>query len=213
MSSLSKLLASAFDLSEVDQAIRLLSENAVIQNVPANQRLFSSGDPAENFVLIANGSAKVQISTKSGREMILFRLSAGESCALTTSCLLANSPYYAEGVSETEIGLITIPAAAFRQVLGQFPNLALYLIDDYAARIGQLTGVIDRLISRDLSGELKNFLLDQVNQAGIVNFSHQKIAEELGSSREVISRKLKRMESSGLIKLSRGKIYLRSLSL
>jgi len=144
--------------------------------------------------------------------MILFRLNAGESCALTTSCLLTNSSYYAEGIAETDLKIITIPAASFRSLLNQYPDLSVSLLDNYARRIGELTSVIDRLVSRDLSFELKSLLREKADAENIIKMSHQKIADELGSSREVISRKLKAFENAGLVKLARGRVQILSLS-
>lgn len=206
-------LAQALNTSNNADGIIALSQGAALIEIPDKHRLFASGDICENFVLIAEGTARVQISTRTGREMILFRLEAGQSCALTTSCLLTNSPYYAEGIAETPLKLVSIPAASFRTTINNYPKLAMNLLENYAQRITQLTSVIDRLISRDLGSELKSLLLQKVNDHQQIKLSHQKIADELGSSREVISRKLKAMEKAGLLKLSRGQITLTKLKL
>lgn len=208
MTSITALLAGALGAAETDEELKLLTDNASVISAPAGHKLFASCDNVVNFVMLAEGTARVQISTKSGREMILYRLEAGQSCALTTSCLIKNSPYYAEGVSETPLKLVVIPSSVFRQALGQYPVLAMNLIHDYAERIGQLTGIIDRLVSRDLYTELHAFLSRNSDHNGIVAMSHQRIAEELGSSREVISRKLKVMQDQELVTISRGKVIL-----
>lgn len=212
MTSITALLAGALDVPEDFEGLDFLIQNASFVDAPADHRLFATGDEAPNFILVAEGTARVQISTISGREVVLFRLKEGQSCALTTSCLITNSPYYAEGLSDTPLKLVSIPAAKFKQAINQYPRLAISLIDNYAARVGQLTGVIDRLISRNLSDELEQFLHSNADQDGCVLYSHQKIADELGSSREVISRKLKVMEREGLIKLARGQIRLLNIS-
>ena len=85
-------LAKALDSNPKDAGLMALSHNASLVEAPKNHRLFSTGDVCENFVLVAEGQVRVQLSTKSGREMILFRLEPGQSCALTTSCLLTDSP-------------------------------------------------------------------------------------------------------------------------
>jgi len=139
---------------------------------------------------------------------MLFRVEAGQICTMATSCLMTESPYYSEGIAEMASRIILIPAANFRNALQLFPKLAVKLLDNSAQRIAQLTGIIDRLISRDLGEELKTFLLEKSDPQNEVVLSHQKIADELGSVREVISRKLKVMENNGQIHLSRGKITL-----
>jgi len=212
MTTVINSLAKALNTSATADGILILSQGASLIEAPANHRLFASGDVCENFVLIVEGTARVQISSRTGREMILFRLEAGQSCALTTSCLLTNSPYYAEGITETPVKLISISASDFLSAISNYPKLAKTLLENYAQRIGQLTGVIDKMMSRDLTTELKTLLLERVDDKKHINLSHQKIADELGSSREVISRKLKTMEKSGLLKLSRGKITLTKLT-
>ena len=124
-------LAKALDSTPKDAGLMALSHNASLVEAPKNHRLFSTGDVCENFVLVAEGQVRVQLSTKSGREMILFRLEPGQSCALTTSCLLTDSPYYAEGIAETPLKLILIPAATFRSTLSSHPKLSIRLLDNY----------------------------------------------------------------------------------
>ena len=208
MTAVLHALVQALQTSPSADGIAALSQGASLAEAPANHRLFASGDRCENFVLVVDGTIRVQISTKTGRDMILFRLRAGQSCALTTSCLLIHSPYYAAGITETPVKIITIPAASFRAAISTHPKLALSLLENYAERIGELTSVIDRLISRDLGLELKTFLQREADGEQRIYLSHQNIADELGSSREVISRKLKAMEKTGLLKLSRGQITL-----
>lgn len=212
MMSIPVVLSQVLHRVPSQSALQAMSAVAALSDVPREHRLFATGDKCENFVLVIQGRARVQISTQTGREMILFRLNAGESCALTTSCLLTDSSYYAEGIAETELKILTIPAAAFRNLIRDYPELSVSLLENYAQRIGELTSVIDRLVSRDLNVELKKLLNEKSNAENIVHLSHQKIADELGSSREVISRKLKAFEHAGLVKLFRGQVQIISLN-
>lgn len=212
MTTSSHSLANALGVSVETDGLKALASTANVTRCPVGARLFASGDPCENFVVIIEGTAKVQLSTRTGREMILFRLQPGQSCALTTSCILTESPYYAEGIAETEIKLLTLPAGQFLDGLENQPKLFLNLLGNYAQRIGELTGVIDRLMSRDLNAELKDLLLERADTERTVHLSHQMIADELASSREVISRKLKALEKSGRVSLSRGRVTLTNLA-
>ena len=190
------------------EAVQRLSGHAVISQVPAGARLFASGDVCENFVIVAAGHARVQISTRTGRDITLFRLGPGQSCALTTSCLLSESPYYAEGIAETDLDIITISSNAFRDVLAASPGLMQRLLEDYAARIAGLTSLVDRLTSRDLDTELADLILTQQDGDGLVSMSHRAMADELGTAREVVSRKLKEMERAKIVKLGRGRLKI-----
>lgn len=205
-------LASALGVSVETDGLKALATKANVTRCPKGARLFASGDVCENFVVVIDGTAKVQLSTRTGREMILFRLQPGQSCALTTSCILTDSPYYAEGIAETELEILTLPSGQFLDSLKRQPELFLTLLNNYAQRIGELTGVIDRLMSRDLNAELKDLLLRRADADHIVHLSHQMMADELASSREVISRKLKALEKAGLVSLSRGSVTLTHLT-
>ena len=206
MSDIAAHLEPLFGPSGDAEAVQRLSAHAVISHVPAGARLFASGDVCENFVIVASGHARVQISTRTGREITLFRLGPGQACALTTSCLLSESPYYAEGIAETDLDIVTIPSKAFRDVLAASPGLMHHLLEDYAARIAGLTSLVDRLTSRDLDTELADLILAQQDDKGVVSLSHRVMADELGTAREVVSRKLKEMERAKVVKLGRGRL-------
>lgn len=201
-------LAAALGISAKSEGLKALAQNASLSVCPAGTRLFSTGDVCQNFVVVLRGTAKVQLSTRTGREMILFRLQPGQSCALTTSCILTQSPYYAEGLAETDLEILTLPSQSFLKSVQTQPELFTKILNNYAERIGELTGVIDRLMTRDLATELKSFLIAKADDQNRVILSHQMIADELASSREVISRKLKSFEKAGLIEMSRGQVKL-----
>lgn len=204
-------LALALGINPNCAGFQAYAQKAAFKSCPAGTRLFSTGDSCENFVIVLKGTAKVQLSTRTGREMILFRLEAGQSCALTTSCILTESLYYAEGLAETQLDILTLPSQHFLKGLQTQPEFFIKLLSHYAQRIGELTGVIDRLMSRDLNTDLRALLVDRADPQNRVFLSHQKIADELASSREVISRKLKALEKAGLIVMSRGQVTLTQL--
>lgn len=201
-------LATLFSLSSDAQAVRSLASVATLSAAPVGAKLFASGDVCENFVIIASGHARVQLSTKTGRDMTLFRLRPGQSCALTTSCLLSDSPYYAEGIAESDLEIITIPSSAFREALLASPDMMRFLLSDYASRIAEMTALVDRLTSRDLNSELAEFLLGNVDQSDMIALSHKAIADELGTAREVVSRKLKDWERQTWVELHRGALKI-----
>lgn len=185
-----------------------LAKKAVPADIASGTRLFASGDPCENFIFILSGSARIRLSLKTGREVTLFHLSAGQSCALTTSCLLTQSPYYAEGIAETDLEIITISAAEFDRIIEVSPRWSAALLHDYSRRIGGLIALVDSLSERDIDAKLDEFLHSRAASNDVIRLSHKAIAEELGTAREVISRKLKKLENNGVVKLSRGKIQV-----
>lgn len=208
MKKLNDTIARIFRLRDDDPRITSIARAATIANLPAGSVAFASGDPCENFVFIINGEIRVRLSTRTGRDITLFRLSKGQTCALTTSCLLSKSDYYAEGIAERASELLLVPSEMFRSILCESPEFAENLVYDYASRITALTNTIDRLTSRDIDAELTLLLLNTADAGGIVALSHRRIADEIGTAREVISRKLKDLEKAGLVKLGRRKITL-----
>jgi CRP/FNR family transcriptional regulator len=128
-----QLLVSAFsDEARPADAVDALVKNASLMQVPRGATLFASGDACENFVLVLSGSARVRLLLKTGREVPLYHLAAGHSCALTTSCLLTHSDYYAEGIAETDLEIVTVPAAEFYAALAASPKWAATLLEDYS---------------------------------------------------------------------------------
>lgn len=121
-------LASALGIPPDSEGLDALAQKASVTACPQGARLFGTRDVCENFVVILKGTAKVQLSTRTGREMILFRLEAGQSCALTTSCILTESPYYAEGLAETDLDILTLPSQHFLKALKTQPDLFIKLL-------------------------------------------------------------------------------------
>lgn len=203
-----KKFIQSFDGNIAPEFLDELIGAAVQMNVSAGARLFATGDLCENFIFITKGKARIRLSLKTGREITLFHLISGQSCALTTSCLLTQSPYYAEGIAETDLEIITFPVNIFNAALEVSPRWASALLKDYSNRIGGLIGLIDRLSVREIETELIAFLENESDDEGIITLSHKFIAEELCTAREVISRNLKKLQDRGVLRMQRGEIQL-----
>lgn len=201
-------LQALFGSSLTVRSMEELESSARLLKFRKDARLFASGNAAEHFITVTSGRAKVQLSSRAGRETVLFRLGPGQCCALTASSILTNSPYYAEGIAETDLEVVVIGSAAFNAALTSSPNLMRTLLTELAERISGLTMLVDRQIGRDLNSELMDFLLERADPDHKIELSHKKIAEELGTVREVVSRKLKDLEKVGRIKIGRGSVRL-----
>ena len=172
------------------------------------ERLFRSGDACRQFVVILAGTVRIQLASRNGRDVTLFQLRAGQSCALTASCLFRQIDYYAEGVAETDVEALLVPAGDFLRVLAGSPQLCSHLLEDFAGRIAGLASLVDRMTVRDLEAEIAGYLLANCSAGMVVARSHKVIADEIGTAREVVSRKLKAMERAGLVKLARGHVTI-----
>jgi CRP/FNR family transcriptional regulator len=144
--------------------------------------------------------------SSSGREILLYRVAAGETCVITTTCLLGNSNYPASTIVEEPIKDVIIPTAAFNQLMLDSAIFRRFVMTNYGALISDLIVLLDEVAFHSLDARLAKLLLD----AGSVTISrtHQLIADELGTAREVVSRQLKRFEQKGWVALGRGHIAL-----
>lgn len=191
-----------------DETSARLIETSQAVSLPANQYVFRAGDESHNFLLVLSGSVRVQMISETGREIVLYRVDTGETCVLTTACLLGHDPYIAEGITETEVHAIAIPASVFHELLGRSAVLRDFVFQSYGARLANLMMLVEEVAFGRLDVRLARFLCENADALGQLSMTHQKLAYELGSAREVISRQLKEFERQDLVKLNRGQITI-----
>jgi CRP/FNR family transcriptional regulator len=176
--------------------------------LPAGITLFRDGDACTNYLLVLDGSVRVQKTSSNGREITLYRVGDGQTCILTTSCLLAGERYPAEGVTETEVRAIALPGALFQALLSGSTGFRQFVFAVYARRIADLITLVEEVAFERMDLRLAARLRDGADRDGMVNATHQELATELGTAREVVSRLLKDFEHRGLVALHRGRIEL-----
>jgi len=188
---------------------KTLDERSRVVSLPAGQTVFRGGDECHNYLLVLEGCVRVQMTAESGREIVLYRVDPGETCVLTTACLLAHEAYSAEGTTETAVRAATIPAGVFHELLGRSPVLREFVFTTYGTRIADLMLLVEEVAFKRIDLRLARFVTERADPAGNLEATHQAIAVELGTAREVVSRQLKEFERKGLVELSRGRISLR----
>lgn len=194
-------------LKSVDSpAWQAACQAARVIELPADQLLFQSGDPCRQFLLVIRGSVRVQKLSESGREILLYRVEAGQSCILTTACLLGSGPYQAEAFTETPVTAVVIPASAFEHALDNCKAVRQFVFAGYSQRLTELLMLIDAISFGRLDCRLAERLLQ--SGQGELKITHQQLARELGTAREVVSRTLKEFERRGWVQLARGTISL-----
>jgi len=189
---------------------RLLTERAAKVALPAGATIFAPGVAAESFLLVLDGTVRVQqVAPSGGREIVLYRVSGGETCIMTTACLLSDERYAAEGIAETEVKAVAIPKTAFEDAVARSAGFRRLVFADYAQRISDLMHVVEEVAFERLDKRLAQRLLDLAGADGVVSATHQDLAAELGTAREVVGRQLKELERRGWVSLARGRIGLR----
>ena len=171
-------------------------------------QVFGPGDSADAYLIPIKGAVRVEHMGSTGRSVVLYRVAPGDSCVMTTSCLLSGAPYAAYGYAEGAVEAIAMPAAAFRDLVEQEPEFRAHTLGVFSRRMIELVEVIDELLLHRVDLRLASWLAEKAPAGGGVSATHQAIASELGTAREVVSRILKDFERRGWIGLTRGEIRL-----
>ncbi len=190
-----------------DESLERLMTAARQLNLPAGQTLFQPGGACGNYLLVLEGSVRVQIMTPSGREVLLYQVKPGNACILTTSCLLGANAYPAFGITETAVSALAIAADDFHRAIGQSTFFRTFVFSGFSERLSGVIGRMEELVEGDIDRMLAKTLLDAARD-GKVTMTHQDLAVAIGSAREVVSRHLKQWEGKGWVKLARGNLEL-----
>lgn len=195
------------DLLELESDSKaLLARHSRIVEAPIGTIGYREGTPCGAYVLRLAGQSRVYKMSSSGREILLYRVTGGETCVLTTTCLLGNSDYPASTIVEEPIRDVIVPAVAFNQLMVESRVFRRFVMQNYGALISDLIVLLDEVAFHSLDVRLAKLLLDEPGTQ--INRTHQQIADELGTAREVVSRQLKRFEQKGWVTLGRGHVEL-----
>lgn len=173
---------------------------ASMMHLPPGMQLFAERQPCHGFPLVLAGSIKVVKAAACGREILLYRVTPGDSCIISSSCLLGKTPYSARGETESAVTMLVLPMPVFEKLLaedGTFRNFVFHL---FADRIAELMQLVEEVAFHRLDQRLARLLLAHGNE---IQTTHQALADELGSVREIVSRLLKGFAAEGLVSLGR----------
>jgi len=187
--------------------LRKAGSSAQVVSLPAGQTVFEPGSACRNYIVVLDGSVKVRMLAASGREIVLYRVTGGETCVLTTSCLIQGTDYDAEAVTETPVTALLIPKAAFDDMMNDSGPFRRFIFSSFSTRLNELLGLVNEVAFGHIDKRLAAWLLARAT-GGQVEVTHQAIAAELGTAREVVSRLLKELERRGLVALTRGEITI-----
>lgn len=171
--------------------------------VPRGTVLFDERQGCAAFPLVLEGVVRVSKAAASGRELQLYRVSPGESCILTSGCLLGGQPYAARGVAESETRLVTLPPATFVRLIDEHPPFRQHVFGLFSERIAELMQLVEEIAFRRLDERLAALLVDRGPQ---VRATHQALADDLGSVREMVTRLLRAFAEQGWVRLAREQI-------
>ncbi|MEO1090161.1 MAG: Crp/Fnr family transcriptional regulator [Pseudomonadota bacterium] len=186
--------------------LRILTESAQRLILPLGAKVFEAGTPCDHYIILTRGQVRVQQIAESGREIVLYRIGGGDTCVLTTACLLAHEAYAAEAITESEVAALVVPRACFDRLLAESAAFRNFVFKAYASRLTDLLLLVEEVAFGHVDVRLAERLLALKGSSDALSVTHQDLAVELGTAREVVSRQLREFERHGWIRRSRGRI-------
>lgn len=198
--------AHGLDALDADARGKLAGVRAT--TLPADKVLFRPGDEVRGFVLVLSGRVEVYLTGQSGREILLYGVEPGETCVQTTLGLLGEEDYSAEAVTGSEVEIAVVPKPVFLDLLASSPAFRTFVFHAFATRLQAIMHVLEQVAFIRVEARLAAALLARAGADGVVHITHQDLATVIGSSREVVSRRLETMSGQGLVTLERGRIRI-----
>ncbi len=189
-----------------DLPARTLDEllaSATHMKVPAQRMMFDENQPCMGFPLLLSGSARVIKAAPNGRELHLYYVLPGEACILTSSCLLGRANYQARCLVQQDLELVVLPPAAFRVLFSSLESFRDHVFSRFSERLSDLLQLVSAVTFQKLDQRLAAALTTRANP---IQSTHQALADELGSLREIVSRLLKNFADQGWVRLGRERI-------
>ena len=191
-----------------NQLTHEFQQTASFARIPKGHDVFIEGDRVDSIALIISGSVRVYKIGETGREITLYRFGLGESCILTANAILSQNNFPAIATVEKDAEAVMIPADTFRNWVNRFDLWREFVFDLLSQRLSSVMLIVDEVAFRRMDARVASLLLQRGNTADIIHITHQQIASELGSSREVISRLLEDFSEKGIIQVRRGEVEI-----
>jgi CRP/FNR family transcriptional regulator, anaerobic regulatory protein len=187
------------------QIRQMVASEGKVVSLLAGSIAFDEAAPCQSYLMVTSGMVRVVKPVSNGRELLLYRVQPGESCILTVSCLLGDCSYQARGSVEADLACVVLPRSVFLQMVELSPEFRTYIFRFFGERVTHLMELIESVAFRKLDQRLAEFLL---KKGPVIEITHQSLAVELGSVREVVSRILEDFRAQGIVQLDRGQIHV-----
>ena len=208
-SQFARLTQSLPLLQNADASLaREFQQAATLARIPAGRDVFVEGDRVDGIALLLSGVVRVYKVGETGREITLYRFGTGQSCILTANAILNSNNFPAIATVEQDAEAVIIPADTFRAWVKRYDTWREFVFDLLSQRLATVMEIVEEVAFRRMDARLASFLLTRSRVQNPMRVTHQQIAAELGSSREVISRLLEDLATRGLIRSSRGEIEI-----
>jgi len=192
------------------EIVHELLSSGQYQAVPANTILQLEGRPCNNSEFQLSGLKRNYKVSESGREITLYEVGPGEICIVNVACSLSNSVSPTNSVSLTDVTMLSVPAKDFRELVAKHEEMRTFIFAAITQRFAEVMELTKEVAFRKMDERLLDYIVEK-SEHGKLSTTHQRIADDLGTAREVISRLLKNFEKKGTIRTSRNLIELTHL--
>lgn len=204
-----RILRSLPILGRTDEQMRReFQQFAFFTRIPTGRDVFVEGDRVGGIALLLSGVVRVYKIGETGREITLYRFGLGESCILTANAILSDTSFPAIATVEQEAEAVMIPTDKFREWVRHYDIWQEFVFDLLSQRLSSLMEIVEEVAFRRMDVRVASLLLNRAKSQNPMRITHQEIASELGSSREVISRILEDFSATGMIRAGRGSIEI-----
>jgi CRP/FNR family transcriptional regulator len=177
------------------------------RDIPKGAILFRAGDAAQGFVVVLAGRIEVHLTSRSGREILLYAVEPGQSCVQTTLGLMADEPYSGEALAVTESRVVMIPRALFLRLLDSEPGFRGFVFSALGRRMQDVTRLLEQVAFASIESRLAAALLE-LSEDNLVHATQAELAARIGSAREVVTRRLDAFQRAGWVTTDRGTVRL-----
>jgi len=192
-----------------DKLISELLSVSLFKKFPKNLRVYTEGDACNGIAFLLSGEIRVFKSGEAGREITLYEIGKGETCILNASCILSSLTYPANAVSTESGDMLLILSHDFRRLIATYEDMRNFVFNILSQRLAEVMALVEEIAFGRMDRRLLDYLVEKSDHNQLMA-THQKIADDLGTSREVVSRLLKDYERKGRISLSRNLIELKT---
>ncbi|MFN4122081.1 MAG: Crp/Fnr family transcriptional regulator [Flavobacteriales bacterium] len=206
MDKIREKLSTFFEKALVDEII----EFGTLIEIEEGDVIIDYGRKIRNMPIILSGTIKVMRQDEEGREILLYYLGSSESCALAYTCCMESRQSEIKAIAEDKVEIISIPQKKLDEWLVKYPSWRTYIFNSFTHRFNEMLKSIDSIAFGKLDERLENYLRNKSKVLGksSIQLTHNQIAEELGTTRVVVSRLLKKLENDGKLLLYRNEIKL-----
>lgn len=193
-----------------EDLLQEIDKIGVYKEVPEGFKLMDIGDYIKAMPLLLSGAVKVLREDDKGDDLVLYFIERGDTCAMTITCCMGQAKSEIRAIAETDTKLIMIPVEKMGEWMHKYKSWQNFILQSYNERMKELLEAIDTIAFLKMDERLLKYLRDKamVNHDDMITVTHQDVAQDLHTSRVVISRLLKKLENSGKIELHRNKIKL-----